>query len=480
MSLQKKRLFAWYNLQGRPVENAMTREAPSTIIYSKIVAHRGAVRIWIEGRRLTRAGIKAGDAFEVESRSQSITMRFKPEGTHTVSRRIRGDTELPIIDVRGRQLLEAFKADDRVRIIVRANEIEITLHHHSRHATEREKRLMGRIQQGKPLQVGSLAHGGGVLDLAMHQGFADAGVASVLAFANEIEEKYLEAALTNNPAWVNTSIAIQGPMQDVEWNLLPKVDVLVAGLPCTGASLSGRAKNKNHYAEEHEGAGSLFVALLAAVTALNPAIVVIENVTIYAATPSMMVIRSVLRNLEYDIQEAIVGGRDYGALEDRKRMCMVAVSRGLPRFNLADIPKMGAPQYKLGDVMDDVPLNDERWRHYDYLKVKAERDAAKGSNFKRQFVTAENESIGVIGRACWKARSTEPFISHPSGDGRSRLLTPAEHARVKTIPEALIEGLPSTTAHEILGQSVIYNAFRAVARWIGSALQPQHCLLLEW
>jgi len=303
-------------------------------------------------------------------------------------------------------------------------------------------------------------------------------VASKLAFANELEPHYLEASLTNNPTWAKDSIAVQGPMQDVEWGLLPKVDVLIAGLPCTGASLAGRAKNKNHFAEEHDGAGALFVSFLAAMSALNPSIAVVENVPIYSASPSMMVIRSVLQHLEYDIHETVLGGREFGALEDRKRMVMVAVSRGLPPIDLAALPKTGAPAYTLGDVMEPVALDDERWKPYEYLNVKAERDAAKGHNFKRQFVTADSESVGVIGRACWKARSTEPFVPHPSGDGRSRILTPVEHARVKTIPEGLIDGLSSTTAHEILGQSVIFNAFRALGRWIGGALQPQYALPL--
>jgi DNA (cytosine-5)-methyltransferase 1 len=41
-------------------------------------------------------------------------------------------------------------------------------------------------------------------------------------------------------------------------------------------------------------------------------------------------------------------------------------------------------------------------------------------------------------------------------------MTPAEHARVKSIPVKLIEGLGLVRAHEVLGQSVIYCAFVAV------------------
>lgn len=50
-------------------------------------------------------------------------------------------------------------------------------------------------------------------------------------------------------------------------------------------------------------------------------------------------------------------------------------------------------------------------------------------------------------------RSTEPFWKRE--DGLERLLTVAEHARVKLIPESLVSGLSDTIAHQGLGQSVL-------------------------
>ncbi|MNC80203.1 hypothetical protein D3C75_1329110 [compost metagenome] len=53
----------------------------------------------------------------------------------------------------------------------------------------------------------------------------------------------------------------------------------------------------------------------------------------------------------------------------------------------------------------------------------------------------------------------------------SRLLTPVEHARVKGIPLEVIEGESETTAHEGLGQSVIFPKFEAVGFEIGRSIQ---------
>lgn len=49
-------------------------------------------------------------------------------------------------------------------------------------------------------------------------------------------------------------------------------------------------------------------------------------------------------------------------------------------------------------------------------------------------------------------------------------MTPAEHARVKTIPEQMIEGLSATRAHEVLGQSVVFCAFVAVGVLIAKSV----------
>ncbi|EBB4184929.1 DNA cytosine methyltransferase, partial [Salmonella enterica] len=63
-----------------------------------------------------------------------------------------------------------------------------------------------------------------------------------------------------------------------------------------------------------------------------------------------------------------------------------------------------------------------------------------------------------------------PFIVHPEQPELSRIFTPTEHCRVKGIPEELIQGLSDTIAHQILGQSVVFPAFEALALALGNSL----------
>jgi DNA (cytosine-5)-methyltransferase 1 len=76
----------------------------------------------------------------------------------------------------------------------------------------------------------------------------------------------------------------------------------------------------------------------------------------------------------------------------------------------------------------------------------------------------------VIGKDYAKCRSTEPFIINPVDSALSRLFTPVEHCRVKGIPVEVIQGLSDTLAHQILGQSVIYPAFKDLMQSVGTTL----------
>lgn len=440
----------------------------TAVTYTKVGESHGIARLWLEGTRLSKEGITPGTRYQVMyDKDHTRVLVHIGTGDRVVSKRSRNGREHPIIDINSKELAELFGGPvGRVRVLIKPTGIVVSLHHQDVAERERFERIIGKLQAGEPLNVGSLAHGGGVLDNAFHAGLKLAGVSSRLAFAVEIEGKYLDASCENNPIWDERSIAIEAPMEEVEYHRLPKVEALVAGLPCTGASLSGLAKNKLKRAEEHETAGPLFVAFLEAIKALNPAVVLLENVPNYQNTASYTVIQSVLTAIGYEVHDTVL--ENMGSLEERMRFCMVAVTKGLP-FDFANLVPLRQAEASISEILESVPDDSERWKTFDYLDAKEQRDKAAGKGFRRQLLDGSEPRCGTIGRGYQKARSTEPFLKHPT-NGKQRLFTPAEHARAKTIPEQLVAGLCDTTAHEILGQSVIHTAFMAVGKLVGDAL----------
>jgi len=60
----------------------------------------------------------------------------------------------------------------------------------------------------------------------------------------------------------------------------------------------------------------------------------------------------------------------------------------------------------------------------------------------------------------------------PSLGGKSAVISfiNREHARIKGVPEHLVEGMSATRAHEGLGQGVCYAPFKALGKAIGRML----------
>ncbi|BFM18833.1 DNA cytosine methyltransferase (plasmid) [Maricurvus nonylphenolicus] len=442
--------------------------------------------VWLEGQKLAKGGIETGQVlyahFDKSSRrvvaSKSGDADLNDVKAFTVSRRRRNGKEHPLIELRAEELASLFEGVEVLRVAIQNGKITIRAHSQQAKVKSRLDRLFEKVLEGKKLDVGSIFHGGGVLDRALHNGFAMSGLQSAIKVAVEIEGKYLDSSLANNPMlWDKDSIAIESPLESVELASAPLLDCVFAGIPCVGASLSGRAKGKLSCAEEHSSAGALFVYFLNFVLATQPAIVVFENVPPYQKTASYMVIESVLLTAGYDIHSTVLNGNTFGALENRDRLVCVATTKGLD-FDFDRIEPVRVKEKTLSEILDYYPQDSDKWKTYSYLAEKEQRDMANGKGFKRQLLDGTNDSCGTIGRGYNKARSTEPFVISPFGDGMSRLFSPLEHARVKGIPEDLINGVSDTTAHEILGQSVIYPAFQAVGNCIATqvreAVSMQH------
>lgn len=448
----------------------------TAIINTKLGENRGKARIWLEGGKLAREGYLPGGQYDRSVADGKIVIKPNATGAYTVGRKNRKGKEIPIIDICRDDLAELFDGVQMLRVLVTKGKIVIEAHHQHQRVQERVTRLLDRVKTGEPLRVCSLFHGGGLLDKAVHSGLDRVGVESKIGVAVELESAYLESSLENNPElWDEKSIPIESPIQHVRLGPnTPQMDIVLAGIPCTGASRSGRTKNKLKHAEDHESAGAMFFNFLNFVESINPAIVWIENVPEYANTASMAVIRSVLASLGYDVQERILDGNEFGALERRQRLCAVGVSKGLEGvFDLdAVMPHVTKPA-QIKDVIDWVPLDSNRWKPFDYLADKELRDKAAGKGFARQLLTGVEDHCGTIGRHYAKFRSTEPFLVHPAIEELSRLFTPAEHARLKGAPENVVDGLADTIAHQVLGQAIIYPAFEAVAMSLGRALRAK-------
>lgn len=445
----------------------------------KIGSNKGAPRIFFDGLQAIRAGFLPGQKISVEIEGKAVVITKKEDGSRTVSSRKAKDKNLPVVDINSTQLLAIFEGMDAVRVVVAKGRVFLLPLASEARKIERLDRLKTKMQSGTPLAAGSLAHGGGVLAHAIHTGLKEAGIQCELTFANELRDDLLTHASVHNDTWSEGTRALSMPMQELaqdDWLLsnLPKLEILEMGLPCSGASLAGHTKGELSMMEDHEEVGHLVYSALAILSKTNPAVVLFENVPRYAKTASSQILRHQLRDMGYTTHEAVLSGADFGCLEKRERWTMVAVTRGMS-FSFEDLrPQLHVVRH-LGEMLDEsITPEDPRWRAVQYLKSKQERNAAEGHGFQMQFVDPQSTGIGVLRRGYFKGGSSDPRLRHPTDPNLSRLLTSQEHARIKGVPVTLIEGLSETIAHELLGQGIVYEPFRAVGERVGRALLAHH------
>ncbi|GEA09193.1 DNA methyltransferase [Alteromonas sp. KUL42] len=456
-----------------------------SIINTKIGISKGVPRIFIEGEDLA-LGVAYGDVLKykmVETAKEkgivltrcekNLTSGTKDENTVRVSKRTHRKTGKikPLLELRDHRLAEFFGVGILVKISVSKGKLVVQLHSKDKEKVYRLKRGFEKLKAGEAFSVGSVFVGGGILDRALHESMSSAGVDTFCKFVIERESKYLDVLLSNQKdIFTEESIIVRSDVTDIDCSNVPEVEIFLAGIPCIASSKAGKTKNKLVKAEDHSDAGHLFFPMLNLIKASQPLIVVLECVPEYIQSSSYSVICSMLDSWGYDISVDVLSGNDYGCLEDRRRMCLVATTKGMHDenpFSLTSLEKHFVKEETLTEVLDNVDLDSDAWKAFEYLKVKEVRDAKEGKGFKRQLYDGSEDSVGTIRRLYHKGGSCDQYVCHPVNSSLSRLFTPMEHARLKKVPEKLVEGFSNTLLHEVLGQGVCFPVFYSVGFAIG-------------
>lgn len=439
------------------------------VAYHRLGDYYGHKRIYIENLAVLNSGFAPGVRYSIRVDEERREMRITldPTGPRTVTKREKGTRILPVIDIKSLTFDRIAHEAERARVEFRQHEIVVRIHRDHVAEGHRRARVESRLANGDPLRIVSLCSGAGILDAALVDGLSRGKVQADVALAVELEERVLEAALMNNAAYRSAN-AVFGRIEDVEqW---PLADILVAGLPCVGASQAGRAARHGAAPEEHPQAGALYLHFLLAVQNVNPAAIVLENVPSYRNSESMAAIRAFLELKGYELHERVMVGTEMGDLERRSRFAMVAVTRGLT-FSMDDVVAVRTKPANLGAIMEPIPLDAPCWQHKAHIAAKLERDREKGNNFRPQPVNAASEECPTISAGYTHWRTCDPRVPHPSGDGRERLLTPKEHAAIKGVPLHLLRSLSDSQMHHTLGNAVTYHAWVAVGLALGKALR---------
>lgn len=440
----------------------------------QVGAHRGKPRLYFQTRLLAKAGLAPASRYKIEPHptAPTLVLRHDPAGDRVVSSKDLNGRRVPIIDINSARDLAAFDGMQAVKVTFCDGEIRISPLASELSARDRLRRLKKKIHGG--LSMSGVAFGGGILDHAVHTGMAEAGLPVETVMVNEIDADLVEHAVEANPVITYRTSLLAAPMQELVQDdeamaSIQRSEFLVAGIPCSGASKSGKSKNGIQMMEQHQEVGHLVAPFLMLVQRVQPAVGVIENVPDYASTASACILRSFLRDMGYATHEVVLNSLDFGCLEQRLRWFMVFATRGV-EIDLSGLTPALHAVPRVADILDPE-VSPSRWSPMEGLRAKEVRDKAAGKGFAMQIVSPDATRVGTIGKGYAKNRSTEPKLQHPTDPRLLRLFTGDEHARIKGVDPRLVAGLADTTKHVILGQGIAYAPVVALARRIGECVK---------
>ena len=385
-----------------------------------------------------------------------------------------------ILEIRKAALGHSLKSMGRALVTATHNEVTIVPHPAEIKRIERESNFKAKLASGRPLTNGSLYSGIGLKNLHFSNGLKKAGISTKTILVNDICDKALDINVRCNTALDrkgNRTKVVCGDIRELLMTIsMPKLDFMDISYPCSGMSTLAEDRDL-----DHPLCGDLFISTVAAIRASNPAFFSIECTPAFKTSKTLQVMKANLS--DYAFKEFMVNSHAHGSLEDRDRVFVFAISKGLANLisGLDQIEPQRRTVPPLKTLLETIPDNSPRWKSYDY----ARSDAPQGLNYKGCVIDSSATKIPTLIATYGSAKRGSPLLAHPTIPGLYRLLTPNEHALIKMVPEQYQQEISrivsgeshlttsrgsNTLAHKLLGMSVEKFVWEDAGREIGQTI----------
>lgn len=188
----------------------------------------------------------------------------------------------------------------------------------------------------------------------LSKGFLDAGIEVLLGVDNnDVALKTFEYNHENSKV-LNCDLSDKKSLKMIDESISSqKIDLIIAGPPCQGFSLSGPRK----FDDERN---KLYLSVFDAVDYFKPRAFVIENVIGMATLYKGQVREEIIKRFEklgYTVSNKILNSADYGVPQKRKRLFFVGITKDIAynRFTFP-LPTLSNENYvSARDALDDLP-----------------------------------------------------------------------------------------------------------------------------
>lgn len=452
-----------------------------------VVKHlkNGAARIYVQNSEaLQSAGFLSNSNIRIVNKPNRIEVHLDPKGTKKIMDTGRGE----LLELKNKDTAKAIGKAQFVSVTFRMGVVVITVHGMTEKQQVREASIINKLISGEPLRKGCFFSGLGMLSFSLKEGLKAQGIESQIAFANDNNELAMSCNLAGNPMWDNATkdaTVVVDDLHSVDTNDLPQIDYATVSYPCVGFSLMAKAENLDLL---HPHCGTLFVPLIAALRKMNPAVIIFENTPRFGTSDTLDIIKRSLP--DYNFTQAVFDGHDFNELESRKRVCVVATSKGLPTFDLSTVTSLFSEDKPeiINDHLSDVDLDAPCWRTMEHVKA---RDNMKHLGYRNCLYRGDETKMVTLSASYGSPKAGAPMISHPSKEGYQRQVQVDEHVSLRWLPVSLGRVVldvwkgahplvstrgSATAAHRLLGNGVSRKMWKSIGASFGSYLNE----VREW
>jgi len=239
------------------------------------------------------------------------------------------------------------------------------------------------------------------------------------------------------------------------------VDIIIGGPPCQPFSVVGSQRGKQ---DDRDG----FPAFLSAMERYQPKLAIFENVRgmLYRNRDYFESIRTEMRELGYAVSWRLLNAVNYGVPQNRERLVVVA-HRTEWKFPL---PKSSQAQVTVGHALAGVTTEEDKLHRYltpsmdKYVATYEEK--SKCINPRDLYMDRPSRTVTCRNLAA----ATADMLRIKMPDGRRRMLTEREGARLQSFPDWFVFSGPESKRYEQIGNAVAPLFAKAIGKSAMEAL----------
>ena len=322
----------------------------------------------------------------------------------------------------------------------------------------------------KKMQICSLFSGVGGIEL----GFELTGKYNTI-FANEIDKK---AGKTYKENFENDLVI--DDIRDLNPQVIPDIDVLTAGFPCTSFSIAGYQKG---FEDEHTG--DLFFETLRIIVAKKPVTIFLENVKNLVSHDNgktFRVICEALRANGYYLKYQVLNAKDFGNVPQNRERIYIVGFKSLEAYKNFEFPQPIQLNRSLDKVIDFETEVDKKYYYtpqqcnfYSELQEHV-LNATTLYQWRRKYVRENKSSVSpTLTANMGTGGHNVPILKAKHG---IRKLTPRECFSLQGFPESFVlpTDLPMGSLYKQAGNSVVVTVITRIAENISRALEHKVCI----